>query len=135
MHLANTGLHIVGLFCKLCKALKCETSVLLHILNHDAHEPQINALVKMIGMITSSEENTKRKMWRFGRVFDHTFMASLQTRECPILTYTLASAVKKVASKSNEHILDILQLGDVSEERRRILDVVAEEVIRMVSLS
>jgi len=73
MHLANTGLHIVGLFLKLCQALKCETSVLLHILDNNEHKPHINALVKMIGIITSSEENTKRKMWRFGRVFDHTF--------------------------------------------------------------
>ncbi|MCH98287.1 hypothetical protein A2U01_0019287 [Trifolium medium] len=71
-------------------------------------------------------------MWRYGRLFDDAFMSPLRTRTCPALTYTLASALKKVASESNERILDIVQLGDVSEEKRRSLDVVAEKIITTV---
>jgi hypothetical protein len=48
------------------------------------------------------------------------------------LTYTLASALKKVANESNEGILNIVQLEDVSEEKRRKLDLVAEKIINMV---
>ncbi|GAU45488.1 hypothetical protein TSUD_191070 [Trifolium subterraneum] len=71
-------------------------------------------------------------MWRYGRLFDDAFMSPLRTRTCPALTYTLASALKKVANESNEGILNIVQLGDVSEEKRRMLDVVAEDIIKAV---
>ncbi|PNX71207.1 hypothetical protein L195_g027079 [Trifolium pratense] len=131
-HLAYTGLHAVRIFMKLCQALNCNTELLLAILNIREYERQINAMIKMVGIITSPLEKHKRKMWRYGRLFDDAFMSPLRTRTCPALTYTLASALKKVSSQSNERILDIVQLGDVSEEKRRSLDVVAENIIRTV---
>lgn len=131
-HLAYTGLHVVRIFMKLCQALNCSTELLLVIFNAREYERQINAMTKMIGIITSPLEKHKRKMWRYGRLFDDAFMSPLRTRTCPALTYTLASALKKVANESNEGILNIVQLEDVSEEKRRELDVLAEAIIKMV---
>lgn len=129
MHLENTGMHIVGIFLKLCEVLNCQHGQLLKAITSYEFEKQIKALGHMIQIINSGDKKYERKMWRYGRIFDHAFMSPLQTRSCSMLVYTLASMLKSECSEGNENILDIVQLGDVSPERRRLLDKVAGELI------
>lgn len=68
----------------------------------------------MIQIISSGGLKYERKMWRYGRIFDDTFMSPLQIRACPSLTYALASALKMESSKPNERILGMVQLADVN---------------------
>lgn len=114
IHLENTGMHIVGIFLKLCEVLNCQHDQLLKAVTYFQFEKQIKALGHLMQIIDSGDKKYERKMWRYGRLFDHAFMSPLQTRSCPMLVYTLASMLKSECSEGNENILDIVQLGGVS---------------------
>lgn len=72
-------------------------------------------------------------MWRYGRLFDETFMADLQTRTCPKLVYMLASALKMEAPETHGGILGIAQLSDVSEENKKKCTAAAAELLRRIN--
>lgn len=132
LHLANTGMHILGIFLKLCEVLNCSSGLLLRAISNPEYDRQMNALAIMITVVMNNDPQHQRRMWRYGRLFDEAFMPPLQTKRCPMLVYILASALKSEAPQTNRDILNIVQLKEVSPEKRRIGDAVAKELIRMV---
>ncbi|DAZ85729.1 nucleocapsid [Zostera-associated varicosavirus 1] len=135
LHLANTGMHIVGIFVKLVGVLNCSPGLLLSCVTGNEFERQISAMVDFTQLIMDKSEERSRKMWRFGRLFDPTFMSALQTKVCPKLTYIFASALKSESEKTNVDILKIAQLEDVGRNQRRLCDEVGTMIIKMVRRS
>ncbi|KAF5184379.1 hypothetical protein FRX31_026034 [Thalictrum thalictroides] len=63
----------------------------------------------------------KRQMWKYGRIFESEFLATLQTRACPKFMYILGCILKRVNSETAAGILDIKQLEEVSQDDRQKL--------------
>lgn len=135
MHLANTGMHIVGIFVKLCVSLQCTPGVLMQAIESPENARQIDALVSMLALISDEDPGHSRKMWRYGRVFNEAFMSPLHTKACPSLVYILASALKGESAKSNQDILNIAQLAEVGPEKRRRCAAAGEMIVRMIRKS
>nr|WIW80035.1 N protein [Beet oak leaf virus]WLJ21675.1 N protein [Beet oak leaf virus] len=132
IHLANTGIHIVSIFIRLTNVLSCKPALLLSAINSPEYERQVSTLMEMLHLITNKQPEHQRRMWRFGRLFDDAFMSHLQTKSCPSLTYVLASALKSEAAKSNQDILNIKQLEDVSPENRVLYDAIGKMIVKMI---
>ncbi|DAZ90625.1 TPA_asm: nucleocapsid protein [Aconitum virus 1] len=132
IHLVNTGIHIVSIFVRLCSILNCTPGLLLTAMNAHEFSRQITTMVSMITLITRSDEDHKRKMWRFGRIFDDTFMSPLQTKACPLLAYTLASALKGESAQSSRDILNIAQFSEISPEKRRLCAASGEMIVKII---
>ncbi|KAK9087899.1 hypothetical protein Syun_030293 [Stephania yunnanensis] len=80
-------------------------------------------------------KDRERRMWRYGRVFDETFMADIQTKTCPKLVYIMAAALQFEDPKTNMGILDIVQLGDVSPENQVLCKEAATRLLRMIKMT
>lgn len=132
IHIANTGLHIVSIFVRLCKILNCPTGILMTAINTKKYERQVRSLCRMMKLIMSDDEDHKRRMWRFGRLFSDTFMTPIQTKSCPTLVYILAYALKSEAAKTNQDILNIVQLEDVSPEKRILCEAEATKMLKVI---
>nr|DAZ90763.1 TPA_asm: nucleocapsid protein [Ophrys virus 1] len=132
IHLSNTGLHIVSIFADLVKALNCSPALVLTALKSPMYSAQLNGLVKFIQLMSNDDEKHKRRMWRYGRLFDEDFMAELQTKRCPIFVYVLAYALQLEAPSTHKDILKIAQLKDVSADNQRKAKKVSEKLLRMV---
>lgn len=130
LHLANPGLHVVDISIRLCKVLNVPSQKLIDIMNVREFRRQAVALAEMIRLVVSKADGDKRKMWRFGRIFDSTFMAELQTKACSKLVYILAYALKSEQPHGNENILDIVQLQNFSPDMKHKLSAAAQNVIK-----
>ncbi|KAL9667313.1 hypothetical protein QQ045_001664 [Rhodiola kirilowii] len=130
-YLTNTGLHIVNIFLRLCAALNCLSTDVTAIFSPE-FDKTLSALTTMINLVVKEDDSHKRKMWRYGRLFDEAFMAPLRTKSCPDLTFILAAALKSVSPQTNKDIFNIAQLRDVSAEKRKVFIEVGELLVKYV---
>ncbi|KAK9082767.1 hypothetical protein Scep_029238 [Stephania cephalantha] len=114
IHLSYTGMHIVDILVRLCEVLNCSPRLVMKIINTGETARQVSCLVRLMDILEDTSKDRERRMWRYGRVFDETFMADIQTKTCPKLVYIMAAALQFEDPKTNMGILDIVQLGDVS---------------------
>ncbi|RDX64086.1 hypothetical protein CR513_57399, partial [Mucuna pruriens] len=132
LHLANTGMHFVSIFIRLCSKMNCPPGLVLTILDAPEYERQVNCMLSMLHLITRTDEGHQKKMWKYGRIFNDAFMAPLQTKACSGFVYTLACALKKESSQSNQNILNIAQFSDLSDDRKRIYEAMGEGLLRSI---
>jgi len=132
-HLSNTGMHIWSIFGSLVDKLNCKPGVILSALQKKEYEQQLSCLETMLELAERSDGLHKRRMWRYGRLFDEAFMLPLQTKHCRGLAYILASALKRIEPVSNQNILNITQFKDLSMEKRNYLAAVGENLIKYVT--
>ncbi|BCS90309.1 coat protein [Vitis varicosavirus] len=135
IHLSNTGMHALGIFIQLFRALNCTSALLANAAKSGIFERQFEALIVILKIAARTDGEHARKMWRFGRIFDETFMTPLQTKRCPGFVYALAVALKQVSAKSNQNILDIVQFEELSAEMKEQFHYAGLGIIRRVRLS
>lgn len=119
-HISNTGMHILSIMVELVRQLNCTPGTIITAINSPENSNQIKCLINLMQLIKADNPNHKRRMWRYGQIFDETFMADLQTKRFPKLVYTLAAALQMEAPITRKDILLIEQLQDVSEDNRRL---------------
>ncbi|KAM5563143.1 hypothetical protein ABKV19_018029 [Rosa sericea] len=115
-HLSNTGMHVVPIAYRICMAMNCSPADLIRVINANRFRPQILGLIAAFKLMRNTDATHKRMMWKYGRIFDSSFLSALQTRSCPKFVYLLACVLKREASKSASGILEIRQLEEVSPE-------------------
>ncbi|KAK1576415.1 hypothetical protein Q3G72_013630 [Acer saccharum] len=72
------------------------------------------------------------KKFLYGRIFDLSFMAALQTKACPRYVYLFASILKNISSSNAENIHQIKQLEDVSEDNIIRCDKGAKMILSII---
>lgn len=132
IHLSNTGMHIVPIVEDLCRVLKCTPGEIIALVRTSRYERQIQSLLKVFEIINNGDEQHRRGMWRYGRIFDEDFMAFLQTKTCPKLVYVLASALQLKEPAAHSGILRIAQLADVSDEYKKKCTESAHLLLKMI---
>ncbi|KAG6468226.1 uncharacterized protein LOC122034778 [Zingiber officinale] len=132
MHLTYTGMHIVDILLQLCEQLNCSPGVVLALINCRETERQVQCLTHLLKILADTGECHKKRMWRYGRIFDETFMADLQTKACPKLVYIMASALQMVAPERHSGILKIAQLADVSDENKKKCNIAAKQMLQSI---
>lgn len=132
IHLSNTGMHLSSMFVDLCSILNCNTEVLLQAINVKEYERQVKCLTALLTILLSNSSQHERKMWKYGRIFDETFMADIQTKACPKLVYVFAEALKEEKPNKYSNVLQIAQLSDVSEVNRRKCKDAAIKLVQAV---
>nr|DAZ90691.1 TPA_asm: nucleocapsid protein [Chamaemelum virus 1] len=132
MHLAHTGMHVVTIFTRLIDILDCDPGLILTLVRSQQYSRQISALVSMLKLIEKDDDEHKRRMWRYGRIFDEAFMSPLQTKSCPQFVYILASALKSESSKGNQDILKIAQLADLDPDKKKKLYAIGLMIVKTI---
>jgi len=74
----------------------------------------------------------RRRMWKYGRIFDHTFFWDIKTSSCQKFVYRFAAALKMEAPETCSGILNIVQLQDVSTEDRERAEIAAKQLLTMI---
>ncbi|CAH9119627.1 unnamed protein product [Cuscuta europaea] len=129
IHLANSGLHAVGIFANLCISLGMNSKHILQTMYTPEFERQIDALSDFVRMMTTKGEGYDKRMWRFGRVFNENFMSTLQTKACPKFVYILACMLKTEDPAKCRNILDIVQIKGLSEAVKMKCSLVAQNLL------
>lgn len=117
--LSYSGMHIVSIVMQLSEALNCSMELIVDAFKSKEMENQVECLVRVLGFLNGNDENYRRRMWRYGRVFDQQFMCDLQTKSCPKLVYILAEALRSEEPEKHKGILQIAQLASVTEDNKR----------------
>jgi hypothetical protein len=131
-YLSHTGMHIISIVCRLCVALGCRTPTLVAAIYAHRFDRQIKDLTTLLRMLGSSDPTYQRHIWKYARIFDPSFMSSLQTRACPKLVFLLACMLKRLNPETAKDILSIKQLEDVSDEYRVRFKAEAEVLISLI---
>lgn len=132
IHLANTGLHAIGIFAQLCVSLNIKSQALLRVLKCREYEKQVDALAHVAKMMADTSDSYQRKMWRFGRIFNENFMSSLQTKACPKFVYILASMVKQEDPPKCQNILQIVQIASLDGRMKLKCQAVGSRLLSML---
>ncbi|KAL3821364.1 hypothetical protein ACJIZ3_007269 [Penstemon smallii] len=114
--ISHTGMHIVSIFVRLCLSLNISPAELLVVVYMGRFKRQIDELIIAIKLMKNTDEDHRRMMWKYGRIFDETFLLGLQSRTCPHFVYLIASMLKEENDESAANILWIRQLEEVSED-------------------
>lgn len=133
IHLSHTGMHIVPIVYRLCMAMNCEPKIPIRVINANRFRPQILGLIAAFKLMGNSDEKHKRQMWKYGRVFDSSFLAALQTKICPKLGFLLACCLKRESAESASGILEIRQFSEVSVEDRAKLWAGSEIILQAIN--
>ncbi|GAB2213046.1 hypothetical protein Drorol1_Dr00021061 [Drosera rotundifolia] len=107
IHLANTGMHLASMFVQLCRILNCRSGILLQAINVKEYERPVICLIALLKLLHGDSPSHQRRMWKYGRIFDETFMAGIQTKACPKLVYIFAEALRKEAPQTYGDVLKI----------------------------
>ncbi|XP_047148475.1 uncharacterized protein LOC124820757 [Vigna umbellata] len=121
-HLTYTGMHVVPIAFKLCEAFQCSSVQFLALIYTKIFEPQIRALETAFSLLGSKEESYRRQMWKYARIFDHTFLLPLQTKRCPKFAFILACILKNESPAANSRILEIKQFEEIPQSERERLE-------------
>ncbi|KAE8008952.1 hypothetical protein FH972_005410 [Carpinus fangiana] len=76
IHLSHTGKRILPIFVRLCTALNCSTAVMMFALRTPEYDRQLGALKKVLSYTNDNGERRKRKLRKYGRIFDQSFMSA-----------------------------------------------------------
>lgn len=116
-HLAYTGLHIVSLFLQCCEVLHVSPSVLIKPLYSNRHKEILADLATLsMDLPSSNQDQHKRKMWMYARIFDEIFFATLQTKKCADLVCIFAHVLQKMDAPNASGIFKIASLDRMSEK-------------------
>ncbi|KAL3516209.1 hypothetical protein ACH5RR_023111 [Cinchona calisaya] len=134
IQLSNTGVHLVPMFVSLCKRLNCTPAVVLNAIDTQEYDRQVKCLKHMLRLMASKESLHKRKLWKYGGIFDETFMADIQTKACPKLVCVFAEALRSEAPQTYSGVSQIAQLADVSESNKKWCAAVAQQMLRVIRM-
>ena len=136
MHLSYTGLHVVHMLFEICKVLSCSPSEVVGAIN-DTWETkhEVTSLKHVLELHADDGDKHKRRMWRYGRLFDVEFMAYLQTKTCCTLAYTFAEALKSEAPEDYSGMLEITELKRVAEPHQKTCAAAAQQLLRKIKAS
>lgn len=115
-HLNNTGMHIVDLFCRAVRGMKCVPSLLMNALWKHRNDDTLCQLAQLIKTFMGSRDEDKiRETYRFARLFDSNMFSLLQTKNCLVDVCTLAHICILVDSEENQGVLQITALANLCE--------------------
>nr|KAJ0200126.1 hypothetical protein LSAT_V11C600319590 [Lactuca sativa] len=117
--LENTGMHILGIIEQLADVLNCSLGSIIITMEKGKTNVQMKSLLHVLKMMTSNDENHKRNMWRYGRIFDEAFLVDLQTKSCVDVVCVLAEALRSESPEKHSGIMQISQFADISEDKKR----------------
>lgn len=117
--LKNTGLHIISLMEQLSDVLNCPLGSIMITMVHRNMQVLVKSLLHVLKILTENDENHKRNMWRYGRIFDEAFLADLQTKSCVEVVYILAEALRSESPEKHSGIMKITQFADINKNDKR----------------
>nr|DAZ90737.1 TPA_asm: nucleocapsid protein [Linum virus 1] len=132
LHLQMTGLHAVNILLGLVKALHCSPGEVLKSLLVDEFTTPIENLFTIIELYMSKDNQHKRGMWRYARLFEQKFMCTLQTRSCPRFVYILASMLHYENPTTHKGILQIVQLKDLNPDVKYRCKITGEVIVNAI---
>ncbi|DAZ90799.1 TPA_asm: nucleocapsid protein [Raphanus virus 1] len=135
-HTSYTGLHPLVLFLKCMVGLKVGSDLLAETLHSKAIEKELTDIsytIEHFVDVDSDDPKRGKRMWRFGRIFDATFLSTLQTKNCKKLTLILANLVKLVAPEGNQRVLEIAQIINASREDKELYKAYAQRAYKVLA--
>lgn len=107
---------------KICVTMGATPQDLLKVVYAKRFSPQIEGLQAAFILMQSTGNNHTRLMWKYGRIFDSNFFASLRTKTCFKFCYILACVLQGgVCGSSHSGIMKIKQFEEVGQEDQRKL--------------
>ncbi|XP_014507893.1 uncharacterized protein LOC106767500 [Vigna radiata var. radiata] len=119
--LTHTGIHAVPIAFTICVALQCSAYELLAAIYARRFQPQIKALLTAFQLLVEKERH-RRQMWKYARIFDHTFLLPLQTMRYPKFTFILACILKNESPAVYPRILELKQYEEIPQRDRERLE-------------
>lgn len=132
IHLSHTGMRVLLIAYQICSTMNCSPAVLIRVVNANRFKPQISALIAAFKLMQATDEAHRRKMWKYGRIFDSGFFSALQTKACPKFVYILACILQRESPESHSGILEIKQLEEVNAEDQERLKEGASVLIKAI---
>ena len=130
IHLSYTGLHIVNIMVQLCEVTGASAEIILKMINERGNQGR--CLAEAVRLLMSTSDVHRRRMWKYGRIFDHTFLWNIRTSSCPNLVYAVGAALKMESPETHSGILNIFQLQDLSTEDREKAEIAAKKLLTKI---
>ncbi|XP_065850067.1 uncharacterized protein [Euphorbia lathyris] len=134
-HISYTGLHSLLLFIRCMKFYEVDNIYLLNVLSkgNPGFQSETSSLARVFETFYTDEARSSKKMWKCARIFDRRFLSSLQTKHCVTFTAVLANMVYlSKAQIANENVLNITQIKDLPEIRKKHAQAVAQRALQVI---
>lgn len=128
------GMHCYSLFLQIHIATGIQFGTMLRELDCPATRLACEALLTMVKDYEQTAKFPKRKTYfRYARVWDSGYFTALQTKNCKMLTYVLASTTKMISSQTaSSDPVSIQGIQGIQDELRVTLDQVAKKLYAIV---
>ncbi|KAL8051749.1 hypothetical protein ABFX02_06G168400 [Erythranthe guttata] len=135
MHVAYMGLHPYTLFLKCVEDLKTSDVIFMQAIYSGRMKRDVESLLHVFENLSGKieDEEYRLQMWKYGRIFDSRFLSVLQTKKCVYFTWVLVYVLYFNNPGSNEGLLKIAQIQDISEGNKSAAEAHAKRALELIA--